>query len=130
MIDRTTVLTAVTVLYALLVGAVVVRGLYHLHVESGNSLAHNLGQASGYVSLLFRDPLRGVIVIVALIITLIVFSGLDVFDEATASDDNRPPIAPIQATNLRMPTTYPFTRVCAAWPPFIGHRVPLGSDRP
>jgi len=129
MIERGTVLTAAVVLYALLAVGTVVYALYRAHVESGNTLSHNLGRASGYLSLLFREPLRGVIVLVALIITLIVFSALDVLDDEPSSDDNRPPITPIQAANLRMPTAYPFERERVAWPPFIGHQVPLGSDR-
>jgi uncharacterized membrane protein len=130
-IERATVFNTIVVLYGLFVIGMLVHGLYQLHVESGNSFPHNLGRASGYLSLLFRDPLRGIVVIIALVITLLVFSAIDTYDPDSGSNENRPPIAPIQAADLRMPTTYPFERDRnVTWPPFIGHRIPLGCDHP
>jgi len=128
MMDRATVFTIVAGLYGLFVLGTVLYGLYELHIESGNTLAHNLGRASGYLSLLVRDPLRGVVVLVALVIALVVFAAVSTYDPDGGSDENRPPITPIQAADLRMPTTYPFKRERNVhWPPFMGHRVPLGG---
>jgi hypothetical protein len=54
---------------------------------------------------------------------------LDAIEDIKTETENRAPLPPLTEANLRMPTQYPFRRVRhLPWPPFVGHRVPLGGD--
>ena len=126
MIER--ILFALTVAYAVGIALAVGYLLYGAQRASEHSPAHNLGRASGYLGLLVRDPRRGIVVIVATILAVVVLAAIEAV-EGSSEPDNRPPVAPVQVDNLRMPSTYPFERRRAAWPPFLGHRFALGADR-
>ncbi len=104
--------------------------IYGAQVASEHTLAYNLGRASGYLGLLARDPLRGAVAIVAVVLAVLLLSSIE-FGERDDHSSNPPPdISPIHADTLRMPSTSPFERRRVAWPPFIGHRFELGADRP
>jgi hypothetical protein len=87
-----------------------------------------LGAVWAWFGLLRRHPLRAVVVAVAALIALLLLGAIEL-PESGPERENRPPIAPIVADTLRMPGTCPFARTRPTWPPFLGHRLPLGGDR-
>lgn len=69
--------------------------------------------------------------LVALLEKLKLLSEIPDLDDLLEDDDGNPPplISPSKEAELSWPTTTHRPELAPAWPPFSGHRVPLGGDR-
>ena len=70
-----------------------------------------------------------VIIVIAAIVVMTIHAAIEMVDGETNSGNPPPEVSAIKKMNLLMPVRVGQHGTAAVWPPFWGHRFPLGCRR-